>query len=162
MSDTSKKVALITGGTKGIGYGIAESLLKQGYQVAITSRTQDHADSAAGKLKNADVLAIEADVKDLASQKKAVEQVLQKFMAPVPDRIMNRSHISHRSGQAYMLIEIEFMTKKKPSRDVEFSFHDRPVEPKPILLRLKLFDQIGPIGKTVKKILSVLERHPID
>ena len=79
MSDTSKKVALITGGSKGIGYGIAESLLKHGYQVAITSRSQEHVDTAADKLGNADVLAIEADVKDLASQKEAVEQVLMKF-----------------------------------------------------------------------------------
>ena len=77
MSDTPKKVALITGGSKGIGYGIAESLLKQGYQVAITSRSQDHADTAADKLGNADVLAIEANVKDLASQKRRWSKCLR-------------------------------------------------------------------------------------
>ena len=38
MNDLQNKSALITGGTKGIGYGIAEALLKQGINVAITGR----------------------------------------------------------------------------------------------------------------------------
>lgn len=74
------KVALITGGSKGIGYGIAEALLKEGYQVAITSRTTATANQAAEKLaKIGDILAIEADVKNLQSQREAVALVLQKF-----------------------------------------------------------------------------------
>ena len=74
------KVALITGASKGIGFGIAEALLKQGVKVAITSRSQASADEAAKKL-GADVLAITADVKDFESQQKAVEQVIAKFGA---------------------------------------------------------------------------------
>jgi 3-oxoacyl-[acyl-carrier protein] reductase len=81
MEHTIKnKVALITGASKGIGFGIAEALLKQGVKVAITSRSQASADEAAKKL-GADVLAIEADVKDFESQQKAVEQVIAKFGA---------------------------------------------------------------------------------
>ncbi|MBC7408654.1 MAG: SDR family NAD(P)-dependent oxidoreductase, partial [Arcicella sp.] len=34
------KTALITGGSKGIGYGVAEALIKDGIRVAVTSRTQ--------------------------------------------------------------------------------------------------------------------------
>jgi len=41
------KVAIITGGSKGIGYGIAKSLLDAGMKVAITSRSQEAADAAA-------------------------------------------------------------------------------------------------------------------
>lgn len=38
MNTLKNKVALITGGTQGIGYGIAESLLNEGINVAITGR----------------------------------------------------------------------------------------------------------------------------
>ena len=34
------KTAIITGGTKGIGFGIAKCLLQKGMKVAITSRSQ--------------------------------------------------------------------------------------------------------------------------
>ena len=74
------KVALITGASKGIGFGIAEALLKQGVKVAITSRSQASAEEAAKKL-GTDVLAIAADVKDFESQQKAVEKVIAKFGA---------------------------------------------------------------------------------
>lgn len=75
-----KKTALITGGSKGIGYGIAKELLKAGYQVAITSRNIDGANQAADQLANfGDVLAIEADVKDYQSQQEAVQLTIDKF-----------------------------------------------------------------------------------
>lgn len=80
MQNIQNKVALITGASKGIGYGIAEALLKQGVKVAITSRSQKSADEAAKKL-GPEVLAIAADVKDFASQQKAVEQTIAKFGA---------------------------------------------------------------------------------
>jgi 3-oxoacyl-[acyl-carrier protein] reductase len=80
MEDQSGKVALITGGTKGIGYGIAEALLKAGYKVAITSRNQESADEAAQKLQAyGNVLALAANVKELASQEQAVQSVLDKW-----------------------------------------------------------------------------------
>ena len=74
------KVALITGGSKGIGFGIAEALLKDGYKVAITSRTIDAANKAAASLvAHGDILAIEADVKDFKSQQEAVNLIIQKW-----------------------------------------------------------------------------------
>ena len=74
------KVAVITGGSKGIGYAVAESLLKEGYCVAITSRTIESANEAASKLvAHGDVLAIEADVKDYQSQQEAINLVLEKW-----------------------------------------------------------------------------------
>ncbi|MDY0905697.1 SDR family oxidoreductase [Pedobacter sp. CFBP9032] len=74
------KVALITGGSKGIGFGIAESLLKSGYKVAITSRTIDSANQAASLLvEHGDVLAIEADVKSFQSQQSAVNLIIEKW-----------------------------------------------------------------------------------
>ena len=82
MSTTqlSGKVAYITGGSKGIGFGIAKALLEQGMNVAITSRSQEAADAAAKELGGGDrVLALESTVASLASEQKAVQAVLDRF-----------------------------------------------------------------------------------
>lgn len=74
------KTALVTGGSKGIGYGVAETLLKMGYRVAITSRSQSSADEAAEKLSShGEALGLEADVRNYESQQKAVKQLLDKW-----------------------------------------------------------------------------------
>jgi len=77
------KVAYITGGSKGIGFGIADALIKQGVHVAITSRTQSSADQAVEVLKSshpdAKVIGIEADVRQLKHQEKAVQKILNEF-----------------------------------------------------------------------------------
>jgi len=81
MAETIK-TALITGGSKGIGYGIAEVLIQQGINVAITSRSQESADKAAAQLNQIrpdSALGLAADVRDLASQQKAVDALLQKW-----------------------------------------------------------------------------------
>lgn len=78
MSTLKGKVALITGGTKGIGYGIAEALLKAGMRVAITGRTKETAAEAAKSL-GVNAMGIQADVKDLESQEQAVANVIAAF-----------------------------------------------------------------------------------
>lgn len=80
MEKENQKVALITGGTKGIGFGIAKSLLEQGYKVAITSRYQEKAEEAAKQLGDSnEIIGLEADVKSLSSQNETVAAVLQKW-----------------------------------------------------------------------------------
>ncbi len=84
MNDLGKKSALITGGTKGIGYGIAEALMNEGINVAITGRTKETAEEAAKKLNSegndrAQAIGLEADVRNFESQQKAVEAVVDKF-----------------------------------------------------------------------------------
>ena len=82
MKDIKEISVLITGGSKGIGYGIAASLLEAGAQVAITSRHQDAADSAAqalSKIGSGKVIGIAADVRDLGSQQSAVAKTLEAF-----------------------------------------------------------------------------------
>jgi len=44
------KTILITGSTRGIGYGLAENFLRLGQQVVISSRSQESVDSAINKL----------------------------------------------------------------------------------------------------------------
>lgn len=82
MNNLQGKTALITGGSKGIGYGIAESLLKEGMNVAITSRHQETADQAARQLSAVGpgkLIALVADVRDFAAQQKAVAQTIEAF-----------------------------------------------------------------------------------
>lgn len=44
------KTALVTGGSKGIGYGVAEALVREGMNVTITARTQSEVEEAAERL----------------------------------------------------------------------------------------------------------------
>lgn len=75
-----KKTAFITGGSKGIGFGVAKTLLNMGYKVAVTSRSQSAADEAAGKLSEyGEIIGIEADVRNLDSQKAAVKKVVDQW-----------------------------------------------------------------------------------
>jgi NAD(P)-dependent dehydrogenase (short-subunit alcohol dehydrogenase family) len=81
MAETIK-TALITGGSRGIGYGVAEVLIKEGIRVAITSRSQKSADIAAAslnKIKEDFAIGIESDVRNLESQEKAVAAVLKEW-----------------------------------------------------------------------------------
>lgn len=76
------KTAIITGGSTGIGFGIAMALVREGMNVAITSRSQQRADEAVQKLKEegkGDAIGIEADVRDLEDQQKAVKMTLTKW-----------------------------------------------------------------------------------
>lgn len=81
MNNLKDKVAYITGGSKGIGYGIAKTLLANGMKVAITSRTFSAAKQAADSLSKdpSKILALESDVSSLASETKAVKSVIDRF-----------------------------------------------------------------------------------
>ncbi len=71
------KVAYITGGTKGIGYGIAECLLKEGMKVAISGRNQEGVDWAVKNLGDGGrVLGMVSDVTKLEDEKQAVDRIL--------------------------------------------------------------------------------------
>lgn len=80
-NDLNNKVAYITGGSKGIGLGIARALLDKGMKVAISSRTIDAAKKAATALsKDASmVLALESDVSSLTAETKAVNTIIENF-----------------------------------------------------------------------------------
>ncbi|HEX6226959.1 MAG TPA: SDR family oxidoreductase [Chryseolinea sp.] len=82
MSSIKNKIVLITGGSKGIGFGIAEALIREGAKVAVTSRSQKAADEAASRLNgmgNGEALGIAADVRDSRAQQKAVDVVVKQW-----------------------------------------------------------------------------------
>lgn len=75
------KVAYITGGTKGIGFGIAQVLLQNGIKVAVSGRKQEDAEAAANHLSKDQsmVLGIASDVKIFEDEKNAVSEIIKKF-----------------------------------------------------------------------------------
>ncbi len=82
MSNLLGKSALVTGGSKGIGYCITESLVKEGMNVVITSRHQAAADEAAAQLSQVGpgkAIGMRADVRDMESQQKAVAEAVEVF-----------------------------------------------------------------------------------
>jgi NAD(P)-dependent dehydrogenase (short-subunit alcohol dehydrogenase family) len=81
MNNTlTNKVAYITGGSKGIGLGIAQSLLAQGMKVAISGRDEKALQEAAAQLGNSpNVFIVSSDVRNAASEAEAVNKVVAHF-----------------------------------------------------------------------------------
>jgi len=82
MNKLENKVGVITGGTKGIGLGVAKAMLQKGMKIAITGRNLQSTQEVAAELSekyNADVLGLEADVRDYAAMQKASNSVTAKW-----------------------------------------------------------------------------------
>lgn len=82
MQTIKDKVVLITGGSKGIGFGIAESLVKEGAFVAFTGRNKQNVDEAAKKLNtlgSGKAIGLVADVRQYGDQQRTVETVLNTW-----------------------------------------------------------------------------------
>ena len=81
MNNFKDKVAYITGGSKGIGLGVAKTLVDNGFRVAITSRSISAAMAAAKSLTSdaSRILPLESNVSSLASEIKAVDAVIDHF-----------------------------------------------------------------------------------
>jgi glucose 1-dehydrogenase len=75
------KVAVITGGSRGLGYAIAETYARAGAKVVIASRTQTAVDKAVSKLqeKGAQAAGRACDVADLRQVEALAEFAVQKF-----------------------------------------------------------------------------------
>ena len=85
MSTTVKlinKTALITGGSKGIGLGIAEAMAREKMKIAITSRHFNEAEKAGKHLIDlgaASVLALECDVRSWDDQVRSIQEILSDW-----------------------------------------------------------------------------------
>lgn len=78
MNQLKNKVAVITGGNSGIGFGIAEAFYTEGAAGAIIGRNQETLNQAALQLDN-NVTAVNADVTNLAELENAFKQITEKF-----------------------------------------------------------------------------------
>src|SRR5438105_15729871 len=82
MSKLNEKVALITGGSRGIGAAIAKRLAADGASVAITYAKEASAASAVVKAIELDgrkAIAIQVDAADVEAVKGAVEKTVATF-----------------------------------------------------------------------------------
>ncbi|MFD7025241.1 SDR family NAD(P)-dependent oxidoreductase [Promicromonospora sukumoe] len=82
-STLTGKVAIITGGSKGTGLGIAKAYAKQGIAVTLTGRNIEALDNAKAELEqlvpDAQVLTLAADNKDHAAPAQVVADTIERF-----------------------------------------------------------------------------------
>ena len=94
LFDLTGRVALVTGGSRGLGLQMAEALGELGAKVAITARKQHELDAAVAQLKaqGIEALAVANDVGDLAAIPALVERVVQA-LGPI-DILVNNAGVS--------------------------------------------------------------------
>ena len=110
MGIVDGKVVVVTGGTRGIGYTIVETFLKNGAKVALAGSRQETVDEALAKLAKdglADnVMGIAPDLTDPDAVKAAFDQVVERFGKL--DVLCNNAGISSRTSLVdYTLDEFE-------------------------------------------------------
>lgn len=92
------KVAIVTGGTRGIGLAVVRTFLQNGAKVALFGSRRETVENALSELKreNADRQVIGAwpDLTDFAAVKAAVDRVAQEL--GTPDILVNNAGISAR------------------------------------------------------------------
>ncbi|HKD67022.1 MAG TPA: SDR family oxidoreductase [Candidatus Binataceae bacterium] len=115
MESLSGKVAVVTGGTRGIGRAIAERLLREGCQVAICGRTQESADRAASAMR---------PMGRIAGHAADVSQVdaVRKFFTTV-DRDFGRLDILVNNAGAGVFRKVAEMTDDEWHRNIELNLN---------------------------------------
>ncbi|MFQ5781711.1 MAG: SDR family NAD(P)-dependent oxidoreductase [Nitrosopumilus sp.] len=73
----SGKVALVTGGSRGIGYAIAKILSENGATVVITAKEPTRLEKSASEINNA--IGIVADIRNKDDVKNVVKKLIEKF-----------------------------------------------------------------------------------
>ena len=71
------KVAIVTGGSRGIGFATAKLFSEQGAKVVITAKNSERLQNAASQLQN--TIAIQADVKNQDQINEVAKKTMEKF-----------------------------------------------------------------------------------
>ena len=92
------KIVIITGGGRGIGFGLSAAFAKEGAKLVITGRTESTLEEAKNKLESmygAEVLTVAADGADETAIKNVVEKTVERFGGI--DAVINNAQTS-KSG----------------------------------------------------------------
>jgi NAD(P)-dependent dehydrogenase (short-subunit alcohol dehydrogenase family) len=95
MAELTGKVAVVTGGSRGMGRAAAELFAAAGASVVICARTREHIDKAVTELNerhDTEIAGLEADVRDQAS--------VDAFMAGVEARFGRIDMLINNAGQS--------------------------------------------------------------
>ncbi|MEU4153073.1 SDR family oxidoreductase [Streptomyces sp. NPDC026659] len=79
LPELSGKVALVTGASRGIGYGVAEALIARGDRVCITGRNEEALKEAVERLGAERVIGVAGKAHDLDHQSAVVERTMEAF-----------------------------------------------------------------------------------
>ncbi|MGR3939206.1 SDR family oxidoreductase [Streptomyces sp. BRA346] len=79
IASDSGRAALVTGASRGIGYGIAEAMVARGDRVCITGRNEDALKEAVERLGADRVIGVPGKAHDEAHQAVAVERAMEAF-----------------------------------------------------------------------------------
>ncbi|MER6012363.1 SDR family oxidoreductase [Streptomyces bluensis] len=79
LPELSGKAAIVTGASRGIGYGVAEALVRRGDRVCITGRNEDALKEAVERLGADRVIGVPGKAHDEAHQAVAVERTMEAF-----------------------------------------------------------------------------------
>jgi NAD(P)-dependent dehydrogenase (short-subunit alcohol dehydrogenase family) len=77
METLKNKTIYITGGSKGIGLGIAMEALKQGMRVAISARNIKGIDLSS--VQSTDLLVLQSDVRNAKDEENAITQIMDRW-----------------------------------------------------------------------------------
>lgn len=99
----SGKVALVTGGSRGIGFATAKVLSENGANVAITGKDQERLEKSA---ESCNAFAIVADIKNSDDVKNAVQKTVEKFGRL--DILVNNAGVFPRIKQLHEIEENEW------------------------------------------------------
>ena len=99
------KIAVITGGSQGLGQAFAENLANKNYTVILIARTQEKLDNVVCKIEKNGGTAFSyvADIADYAAMQKVVDEIKNKFNKI--DFLINNAGIIHTKQLINMTVE---------------------------------------------------------
>lgn len=108
------KVAIITGGSRGIGYAVADTFLREGAKVVITASSQANADRAAAALREKHPGAV---VEGISPNLSSLEQVRESF-----------AEVAQRHGRLDIVVNNAGVSESTPLLNYTEELYDKVMD----------------------------------